>query len=83
MATLVNNIPYPDGLDLTDDQLNGAGEHLHNLFSSRGDMVQNLWQTPDNLQLTSYYDFGYFQDMNNFDILAWGKFLNPNFASYL
>jgi len=83
MATLVNNFPYPDGIDLTKDQLNGAGEHLHNLYSSRGDMYQNLWQSRDDFQLSNFYDFGHFQDLNNFDILKWGRGVTPNFASYL
>jgi hypothetical protein len=80
---LINNIPYTKGLDLSKDPLNSAGEHLHNLYSSSGDNTQNLWETPDNLKLTTYYNLGTFQDLNNFDILKWGKYLNPNFASYL
>ena len=103
MATLINNMPYPDGIDFSTkplDQvdpihgqsyLNSANEHLHNIFSSSGQNVedgtgqngQNLWQSRDDLVLTGGYNFGSFWDFNNFDILKWGKFLNPNFASYL
>lgn len=76
MANLINNIPYPDGLDLSKEQINGAGEHLHDEFSSSGENYQQLWQTPDNLTLTGGYNFGgSFVDLNNFDIQAWMDYL--------
>jgi hypothetical protein len=103
MATLVNNMPYPDGIDFStkpleqvnpyQDQsyLNSSNEHMHNLFSSSGQNVknniaqngQNLWESRDDLRLSGGYNFGSFWDYNNFDILKWGRFLNPGFASYL
>ena len=79
MANLKNNIPYPDGLDLSKDPINGAGEHLHDSFTSVGDGYQQLWQTPDNLPLTGGYTFGgAFVDLSNFDTQKWIDFLWPD-----
>ena len=84
MSNLKNNMPYPDGLDLSKDSINGAGEHLHDLYSSSGENIQQLYQSKDDLTLTGGYNFGgSFMDLNNFDIEKWGKFLNPDFADYL
>jgi hypothetical protein len=93
--TLVNNLPYPNGIDFSTkslDQespivgqsyLNSSNEHLHNEFSSSSLNVQNLWQSRDDLVLSGGYNSGSFTDYSNFDILNWGRTLYPKFASYL
>jgi len=102
MATLLNGMPFPYGVDFTNkpleladpivgnEPLNSSNEHLHNHFSSSGQNVsdgtaqtgKNLWQYRNDQKLTGHYNFGAFNDYNDFDIKKWGQFLNPSFASY-